>query len=171
MTQDGLPIPTPQIGNKRAHSMLDKTVRIIIADRRHEHRLCIEKLLNTLGYFRIVCASSHEEVRKLTQVDTCPVGLLIIDESFPISDHANNLDYPQIRPRTPYILCCRSSDHVHRMASWGKGAPIRHSLAGLPDSHALSTVMRQVYYSASRSERSKLLAHLSTPEIMRHRKV
>lgn len=121
--------------------MLNKAVRIMIADRRHEHRLCIEKMLNALGYFRILPVESFEDACLLTRVSSCPVDILIIDENLRTSSLSNRISLLPTHPRAPYILPYKSSSLAPRLASWCKGTYIWDTMAGLPDLQVLKSAM------------------------------
>lgn len=125
--------------------MLNNDVRIMIADRRHEHRLCIEKMLNALGYFRIIPVASFEEACLLTRISSCPVEILIIDEELRKNSLSNRIGVLPTYPCAHYILPYKSSSLAPRLASWCKGTYIWDTMAGLPDlqvlKYAMSTCM------------------------------
>ncbi|MBS0045152.1 hypothetical protein KO533_18575 [Shewanella sp. NKUCC05_KAH] len=108
--------------------MSKKILRIIIADKKHENRLCIEKQLNSLGYFRIITTASFAEASRLAQVENFQVGLVIIEESLIHTEHFNQL---RTQSATPNILVYRTQ----MFTTWDQ------TLIGLPDIEALRTVM------------------------------
>ncbi len=114
------PLPSNNfaLGMQWSVSMIEKTARILIADQCHEYRLCIEKLLNKLGYFRIISVSSSEEVWRLTQVNTCPIILLIIQENLLQPNSLNTLHPPLCRPSTSYILRYKIEKTKLKLTSW-----------------------------------------------------
>ncbi|MBN0976627.1 chemotaxis protein CheY [Pseudomonas hygromyciniae] len=58
--------------------MPTKALTILIADEQHLQRLHIEKMLNQLGYYRIVPVQTFEEVLILTDIPAEPFDVLII---------------------------------------------------------------------------------------------
>lgn len=59
--------------------MPNKALTILIADDLHLQRLYIEKMLNQLGYHRIVPVQTFEEVQILTAIPAEPFDVLIIN--------------------------------------------------------------------------------------------
>ena len=59
--------------------MPNKALTILIADEQHLQRLYIEKMLNRLGYFRIVPVETVEEAQLLTAIPALPFDVLIIN--------------------------------------------------------------------------------------------
>lgn len=58
--------------------MPTKALTILIADEQHLQRLHIEKMLNQLGYYRIVPVQTFEEVLILTDIPAEPFDVLVI---------------------------------------------------------------------------------------------
>lgn len=56
-----------------------RDVRIIIADRKQHHLFHIETRLNSLGFYRIITASSITEVYHLSNITPYLIDVLIID--------------------------------------------------------------------------------------------
>ena len=59
--------------------MPNKALTILIADEQHLQRLYIEKMLNRLGYHRIVPVQTFEEVQILTAIPAEPFDVLIVN--------------------------------------------------------------------------------------------
>ncbi len=59
--------------------MPNTSLTILIADEQHLQRLHIEKMLNRLGYHRIVPVQTFEEVQILTAIPAEPFDVLIIN--------------------------------------------------------------------------------------------
>ncbi len=59
--------------------MPNKALTILIADEQHQQRLYIEKMLNTLGYHRIVPVQTYDEVQILTAIPADPFDVLIVN--------------------------------------------------------------------------------------------
>ena len=74
--------------------MPNKALTILIADEQHLQRLYIEKMLNQLGYHRIVPVQTFEEVKILTAIPAEPFDVLIINAG--LAAHASE-PQPQVR--------------------------------------------------------------------------
>lgn len=62
--------------------MLNKALRVLIADEQHFHRLKIERELNQMKYFRVAPVQRLEELLNLVEYGCEPFDLLIINASF-----------------------------------------------------------------------------------------
>ena len=115
--------------------MLDKSMRIVVADKNAAQRYAIEKMLNALGYFRVALASSAEEALKLTQVTTCPVSLLVIEEGLHWCSCVKNS--PADQPWQPPACVVRYRSHARSVSflSW------ESFFTGMPDMYLLSNVL------------------------------
>ncbi|MBT2374481.1 chemotaxis protein CheY [Pseudomonas fluorescens] len=117
--------------------MPDKALTILIADEQHLPRLHIEKILNQLGYYRIVPVQTFEEVLILTALPAEPFDVLIFNAGLVTGDDevaAFQQQHPQIR----HVL-------VYDDLEWSTAAVATHSLIvrspGAPDSVNLEHVM------------------------------
>ena len=61
--------------------MQTKTLRILIADEQHFHRMRIERLLNQLGYYRIAPVGGLDELLTLVEYASEPFDLVLINGS------------------------------------------------------------------------------------------
>ncbi|WP_141231772.1 hypothetical protein [Pseudomonas sp. Irchel s3a12] len=113
--------------------MSPKNLRIVIADTKYERRIYIEKNLNALGYFRIAEASSSLEALKLTLVPSCPVHLLIIEESLMWHDNPHRSIQSGSTPLQ--ILKYRALQHSDLLML------TEGILPGLPDAATLSYII------------------------------
>lgn len=80
--------------------MPNKALTILIADEQHLQRLYIEKMLNQLGYYRIVPVQTFEEVLILTGIPAEPFDVLIINAGLAQSAAGAQMfqeHHPQIR--------------------------------------------------------------------------
>ncbi|MGY2377560.1 chemotaxis protein CheY [Pseudomonas sp. SDO524_S393] len=111
--------------------MPNKALTILIADEQHLQRLYIEKMLNRLGYHRIVPVQSFEEVRILTAIPAEPFDVLIINAGLAV--HASG-PQPQVRHVLVY-------DHLNLGESVGATPAVLVRLAGVPDSVNLEHFM------------------------------
>lgn len=89
--------------------MPNKALTILIADEQHLQRLYIEKMLNQLGYHRIVPVQTFEEVRLLTAIPAQPFDVLIINAGLaihtcglpPQAHHVLVYDHLNLDPGSP----------------------------------------------------------------------
>ena len=88
-------------------AMPNKALTILIADEQHQQRLYIEKMLNQLGYHRIVPVQTFEEVQILTAIPAEPFDVLIINAGLalhtcgPQPQVRHVLLYDLLEPGTP----------------------------------------------------------------------
>ena len=69
--------------------MINKNLRILIADEQHFHRLKTERLFNQLGYYRVAPVQSLVEMLTLVEYGCEPFDLVVINAS--LADGALNL--------------------------------------------------------------------------------
>ncbi|MCF8991330.1 chemotaxis protein CheY, partial [Pseudomonas carnis] len=89
----------------------------------HLQRLYIEKMLNHLGYYRIVPVQTFEEVRILTAIPAEPFDVLITNAG--LLAHAHE-PQPQVRHVLVY-------EHLDLGAPCGVTPAVRVRLPGVPD--------------------------------------
>lgn len=112
--------------------MPNKALTILIADEQHLQRLHIEKMLNRLGYFRIVPVETLEEVLLLTAIPARPFDVLIINSG--LTAHACG---PQ--PQAHHVLVYDYLDLSTRTADATPAVLMR--LPGMPDNVNLEHFM------------------------------
>ncbi|WP_248752063.1 chemotaxis protein CheY [Pseudomonas sp. MWU15-20650] len=111
--------------------MPNKALTILIADEQHLQRLYIEKMLNQLGYHRIVPVQTLEEVQILTAIPAEPFDVLIINAGLVV--HAGG---PQ--PQAHHVLVY---DHLDMGAPTGTTPAVLVRLPGVPDNINLEHFM------------------------------
>ncbi|WP_411379738.1 chemotaxis protein CheY [Pseudomonas sp. MPB26] len=113
--------------------MPNKALTILIADEQHLQRLHIEKMLNQLGYHRIVPVQTLEEVQLLTAIPAQPFDVLIINAAL-------GLDTCEPQPQVHHVLIY---DHLDLgLDTPGATAPaLLIRLPGLPDNVNLEHFM------------------------------
>ena len=111
--------------------MPNKALTILIADEQHLQRLYIEKMLNQLGYYRIVPVQTLEEVQILTAIPAEPFDVLIINARLmtPICE-------PQAQVRHVLVY-----DHPQSNTPTGLMPGLRVRLPGVPDNLNLEHFM------------------------------
>ena len=100
--------------------MPTKALTILIADEQHLQRLHLEKMLNQLGYYRIVPVQTFDEVLILTDIPAEPFDVLIIHAGLAASA-GDALAFQQVRHVLVY-------DDQH------SGAPASQAMIRLPGS-------------------------------------
>ncbi|MGE7955479.1 chemotaxis protein CheY [Pseudomonas sp. NPDC089530] len=117
--------------------MINKNLRILIADPQHFQRLNIERMLNQLGYFRIVPVQSFDELDTLTHFSCNPFDLLIVSstlvDALEIDLDAFCRDNPLIRHALIYD--CQQAQLLPMPQA------LQVSLAGTPESQSLKSLM------------------------------
>ncbi|KRP45705.1 hypothetical protein SAMN04490190_1890 [Pseudomonas libanensis] len=111
--------------------MPNKALTILIADEQHLQRLYIEKMLNQLGYYRIVPVQTLEEVQILTAIPAEPFDVLIINARL-----MAHISGPQAQVRHVLVY-----DHPQSNAPTGVMPELRVRLPGVPDNLNLEHFM------------------------------
>lgn len=114
--------------------MPNKALTILIADEQHLQRLYIEKMLNRLGYYRIVPVQTFDEVQILTAIPAEPFDVLIINAG--LATQADG-PHPQIRHVLVY-------DHMNLDITAGATPAVLVRLPGVPDSVNLEHFMDMI---------------------------
>jgi hypothetical protein len=111
--------------------MPNKALTILIADEQHLQRLHIERMLNQLGYHRILPVQTFEEVQILTGIPAEPFDVLIINAGL-----AAQATGPQ--PQARHVLVY---DHLNLAAPAGAMSTLPVRLPGVPDTVNLKHFM------------------------------
>ncbi|AZF26071.1 chemotaxis protein CheY [Pseudomonas sp. R2-60-08W] len=111
--------------------MPNKALTILIADDLHLQRLYIEKMLNQLGYYRIVPVQTFEEVQILTAIPAEPFDVLIINAG--LAAHA-----PGPHPQARHVLIY---DNLDLGDPAGAMPTVAVRLPGVPDNVNLEHFM------------------------------
>ncbi|NYH07048.1 chemotaxis protein CheY [Pseudomonas moraviensis] len=131
--------------------MTDKTLRILIADPQHFHRMQIERMFNGLDYYRIAPVQNLAELLTLVDYGCQPFDVLVINAELAagIADLRGFLfDHPQVRRALVYGEPADCSG-----VSRDFGAKIITSPAALPSTRAIEQLMTWVEASLERSWR------------------
>ncbi len=122
---------TDELSLPRFFAMPNKALTLLIADEQHLQRLHIEKMLNQLGYHRIVPVQTFEEVQILTAIPAEPFDVLIINAGL-------LADFNGPRPKARHMLVYHHQD-LGRLAGAASAVLVR--LPGAPDSINLEHFM------------------------------
>lgn len=112
-------------------AMPNKALTILIADEQHLQRLYIEKMLNQLGYYRIVPVQTLEEVQILTSIPAEPFDVLIINAG--LLAHACGAQHS-----VHHVLVY---EHIDLGEPGGATSAVRVRLPGVPDNVSLEHFM------------------------------
>jgi hypothetical protein len=80
--------------------MMNKALRILIADEQHFHRMKVERVFNQLGYYRVAPVQHLEELLTLVEYGCEPFDLVVINASLAkgsLDLRGFFLDNPQVR--------------------------------------------------------------------------
>ncbi|MBT9303839.1 chemotaxis protein CheY [Pseudomonas sp. TAE6080] len=89
--------------------MPTKALTILIADEQHLQRLHIEKMLNQLGYYRIVPVQTFDEVLILTAIPAEPFDVLIIHSGL-FASTGGALAFQKQHPQVRHVLVYDDQD-------------------------------------------------------------
>lgn len=141
--------------------MTDKTLRILIADPQHFHRMKIERMFNGLDYYRIAPVQSLGELLTLVDYGCQPFDVLVVNAALAagMPDLRGFLfDHPQVRYALVYGEPANSS-----AVSGLFQEKITSSDAALPSMNAITQLMVSVEASLeclSRGRSARSLAQL-----------
>lgn len=136
--------------------MINKTLRILIADPQHFHRMKIERLFNQLDYYRVAPVQSLAELLTLVDYGCEPFDVVVINAELAAGSLdlcGFFLDHPNVHHALIY------NEPSAPVFAWGN-VQISHAL--LPQATAIRQLMAQVQAPA---------AAMSTPERSLQRQV
>ncbi|QHD07248.1 response regulator [Pseudomonas sp. R76] len=122
--------------------MVNRTLRILIADKQPVQRCVIEKMLNRLGYFCIAHAGSYHELVALTAPPVYRFDLLIVDSLMAVHEGVNLAHFCQFNAHVHHALVY--SDYrigLSDMPTAGHQA-VHASLEKTPDFRSLAGFMQ-----------------------------
>jgi hypothetical protein len=129
--------------------MITKTLRILIADSQHFHRMKIERLFNSLDYYRVAPAQSLAELLTLVDYGCEPFDVVVINAELA----AGSLDLlgfflnnPQVRQALIYNECTAPLQQASGFAQ--ENVQVSH--LALPSKQSVSQLMALVDTPARR---------------------
>lgn len=123
--------------------MTDKTLRILIADPQHAHRMEIERLFNGLDYYRVAPVQDLIELLTLVDYGSEPFDVLVINAELAagaLDLRGFLLDNPQVRHALIYN---EPSAPLHAAAGFAQ-ENVQVSHTRLPNSQAIRQLMALV---------------------------
>ncbi|CAI8733692.1 chemotaxis protein CheY [Pseudomonas sp. IT-P395] len=129
--------------------MITKTLRILIADTQHFHRMKIERLFNSLDYYRVAPAQSLTELLTLVDYGCEPFDAVVINAELAAGSLdllGFFLDNPQVRQALIY----NESTAPLQQASGFAQENVQISHLALPSKQSISQLMALVDTPARR---------------------
>lgn len=123
--------------------MINKTLRILIADPQHFHRMKIERLFNALDYYRVAPVQDLGELLTLVDYGCEPFDVLAINADLAAGSldlQAFLLDNPQVR----HTLIYNEPSAPLQAIAWYAQENVQISHAPLPSCQAVRQLMAQV---------------------------
>ncbi|TMU71039.1 chemotaxis protein CheY [Pseudomonas fluorescens] len=146
--------------------MINKALRILIADTQHFHRMKIERLFNSLDYYRVAPAQSLTELLTLVDYGCEPFDAVVINAELAAGSLdllGFFLDNPQVRQALVY----NESTAPLQQASGFAQENVQVSHLTLPSKQSISQLMALVDTPARRQLLSACLPH-STVKFAAH---
>ncbi|MDT3311999.1 chemotaxis protein CheY [Pseudomonas sp. rhizo66] len=141
--------------------MINKALRILIADSQHFHRMKIERLFNSLDYYRVAPAQSLTELLTLVDYGCEPFDVVVVNAelaSGSLDLLGFFLDNPQVRQALIYN---EATAPLHPVSGFAQeNVQINH--LALPSKHSISQLMT-LADAPARPE--KPAAHMPRPQM------
>lgn len=118
--------------------MSNKTLRILIADEQHFHRMKIERALNQMGYYRIAPVATLDELLCLLEYGSEPFDLLIFNGELSAQEQLGPLMLCQDNPQ---VLHAFIYNYIEQSNAPGH---IQCSKTALPESALLEQLMSAI---------------------------
>ncbi|MBX9408737.1 chemotaxis protein CheY [Pseudomonas baetica] len=123
--------------------MINKTLRILIADSQHFHRMNVERLFNGLDYYRVAPVQSLVELLTLVEYGCEPFDVVVINAELT----AGSLDLPGFlleNPQVRHALIYNDPSAPLQVASGFAQENVQVSHAALPNAQAIKHLMSRV---------------------------
>jgi hypothetical protein len=120
-----------------------KSLRILIADTQHFHRMRIERLFNQLGYFRVAPVQGVEELLSLMEYSSEPFDLVVVNGAL-ANGRLNLFDFFVDNPqaRHAFIFDGRQAQLPPMAGNVRHNVKVSH--AALPDLASIAQLMATV---------------------------
>ncbi|WLH37548.1 chemotaxis protein CheY [Pseudomonas sp. FP2196] len=120
--------------------MINKALRILIADPQHFHRMKIERLFNGLDYYRVAPVQSLVELLTLVDYGCEPFDVVVINAELA----AGSLDLPEFfldNPQVHHALIYNEPSAPLQVVSGFAQENVQISHAALPNAQAIRHLM------------------------------
>ncbi|MDF3201798.1 response regulator [Pseudomonas sp. 1912-s] len=124
--------------------MSTPSLRILIVDPKHWRRLCIEKMLNHLSYYRIAPVESFEEFLLIVENSVLPFDLVLINSVLPINARFNMDDLFQHSTNIRHVLVYEGQPAEAKMVAGRFSSKVIQSLSSMPDDEIIKRLMNLV---------------------------
>ncbi|MGB8922367.1 MAG: chemotaxis protein CheY [Pseudomonas sp.] len=123
--------------------MINKTLRILIADAQHFHRMKIERLFNGLEYFRVAPVQSLLELLTLVEYGTEPFDAVVINAEL-AGGSLDLLGFFLNNPHVRHALIYNEPSAPEQTAAGFAQENVLISHAALPNAAAIKHLMAHV---------------------------
>ena len=130
--------------------MPNKALRILIADPHHAHRVVLERLLNQLGYFRIVPVSHMQALLTLVEYGSEPFDLVVINAGL-ASGALDLQDFVAYNPQVRHGMIYNAEPIAFSPMPVARRSSLHLNQAPLPDLASLKRLMTHVDPQADES--------------------
>lgn len=124
--------------------MINKALRILIADQRVDQMLSIEKLLNGFGYYRVAPLRTFDELALLTSPPCESVDLLIVNKALALPYGVELHDFCRARPHIRHALFYESPNVLFESTQASASLSTRVSIDNPPDARSLGALMNMI---------------------------
>lgn len=119
--------------------MPNKGLRILIADRQHAQRRCVERILNYMGYYCVASVGSYDDLVALTTPPVQSFDLLIVDSMFAAYQGINISSFCLFNSHVYHSLIY--GDCRVRLPEISRYQPVHASLTQSPDFQSIKSFM------------------------------
>jgi hypothetical protein len=151
-------LAAPENQTARRLSMINKALRILIADTQHFYRMKIERLFNELDYYRVAPVQSLAELLTLVDYGCEPFDVVVINAELA----GGALDLPEFlldNPQVRHALVYKVPSKTIQMAEGFAQGNLQISHAALPNAQAIMHLMAWV--DGPRSEQDEAVRRLA----------
>ncbi|WP_445179028.1 chemotaxis protein CheY [Pseudomonas sp. McL0111] len=139
--------------------MINKSLRILIADPQHFHRMKIERLFNHLGYYRVAPAQSLVELLTLVEYGCEPFDVVVINAEL-AAGSLDLLGFFLNNPHVRHALIYNEPSAPRQSVSGFAQENVQISHAALPNAGAIEHLMALV--DAPREHAAESWNHTAT---------
>lgn len=130
--------------------MINKALRILIADEDREQLRLIERQLNRFGYYRIAPVRTFDELIQLTSNPCEQIDLLILNKFLTSRHGVGSVDFCQMRENIVQTLIYESMPVVFELVLKYQFPSLNASMTGAPNTQMWGDLMNLVDSSSMR---------------------
>ncbi|MBA1200962.1 histidine kinase [Pseudomonas capeferrum] len=121
--------------------MPNKSMRILIADEQLGQRLQLEKMLNSLGYYRVAPVENFEDLQRLVQSALQPFNLLVANIDLAGAMGVDLARFCRVSPHIQHALLYHCAHLKVPAVPQTERRAVSISLPKMPDTEALEAFM------------------------------